>query len=194
MKKKSLLRRLWNCYLLYSTYSTVNAFIKARGTGKENDRHLIGKAIDRMAGYDIEPDDIIVIDDTELHVSYNPYYHLFINRLGCIAVIINGTTEVVIDAQFRKMSNNTQYAILCHEMGHRKNNHIVGITYMFDRIKAVIGGKVLSMELEADAYAVSIMGKVNVINALRELAAYSHGLSRKEFIYRIKAIQEGGEF
>lgn len=186
---KNLFKKAWKCYLLYSTYVTAKAFIKARGLGKEDDRHLIGKAIDRIAGYSIEPDNTVIIDNTELYVSYNPYLHLFINRVGSIALIINGTTEVYVDAQFRNMSRNTQNAILCHEMGHRKNAHNPGITYMFDRIKAVLNGKVLPMELEADAYAVSIIGKNNMISALKELATHTHGLTRKEFFYRVKAIE-----
>ena len=194
MKKNNLFKTLWKCYSMYSLYITAKAFVKARGLNKEDDRHLIGKAIDRLAGYTIDPDETIVIDDTELHISYNPYLQLFTGSLGGIAVIINDSTEVITDAQYRNMSKNTQYAILCHEMGHRKNNHTATLTYKLDRIKAILNGGVLPMELEADAYAVSIVGKKNMIMALVELAANLHGLSRKEVIYRIRAIKEGGEF
>lgn len=193
MKKKSLLKGLWKGYLVASSAYTVIQFIKCRGLKKEDDRHMIGKAIDRLAGYDVGHDDVIIIDDTELHVSYNPYMQLLTNSLGGIAVVLNGTTDVYTDTRFRSMSANTQKAILAHEMGHYKCNHVAGFTYSFNRIKAILNGQVLPMELEADAYACSIVGSVNMVNALKELIPYVHGIARKEVIYRIKAIIERGD-
>lgn len=187
--KKETLKKLYKGYVAISTLYTGYVFItKSRGTSKEDDRHLIGKAIDRIAGYDIDCDDIIMIDDTELHVSYNPYMHLLTNRLGSVALVIDGTDEVYVDNQYRNMSKDTQYAILCHELGHTKNNHKASVTYVFDRIKAVLNNKVLPMELEADAYAVSIIGKKRMVNALKEIATHLHGLSRKEVLLRIKEL------
>lgn len=192
MKKKSLLKRLWKWYVIASGVYTTVQFIKCRGLKKEDDRHMIGKAIDRLTGYDVEYDSIITIDDTDLHVSYNPYVQLLTNSLGGIAVVITGTTDVYTDARFRDMSADTQKAILAHEMGHYKCNHKPGLTYSFDRIKAILKGQVLPMELEADAYACSVVGSANVVNALKELIPYVHGAARKEVIYRIKAIKERG--
>lgn len=191
MKIKNIIKKTMQLYTIVSLAYTGYLFIKARGTGKEDDRHLLGKAIDRIGGYNIEPDNIVTIDDTELHVSYNPYIHLFTNSLGNIACIINGTTEVYTDIRFRNMNKPTQYAILCHEMGHKKCNHVAGLTYQFDRIKAIKQGKVLPMELEADAYAVSIVGAYSMIVSLKELKTYLKGIAAKEIDLRIKAIMEG---
>lgn len=192
-KKTNLVKKLWKGYLIVSTVYTGIAFLNCRGLGKEDDRHLIGKAIDRLAGYNKEPDRIIIIDDTEMHVSYNPYMQLFTNSLGGIAVVINGTTEVYTDIRFRGMSDATQYAILCHELGHYKHKHNGGITYAFDRLIAIKNKTVLPMELEADMYACSIVGKRAMISALLELKSYLKGYSSKEIELRIKAIMKGGE-
>ena len=186
---KKVIKTLWRMYCWISTILTGYAFIKARGTGKEKDLTLIGKAIDRMQGYSVEADDVILIDDTELHVSYNPYMHLFTNSLGSIACIVTNSTDVYTDVRFRNMHAPTQYAILCHEMGHRKHNHKPGLTYQWDRIKANKQGRVLPMELEADEYAVSIVGYFSMITSLKELATYTKGLSRKEILLRIKYLE-----
>ena len=187
---KKTIKTLWKMYCWISTILTGYAFIKARGVGKEKDLTLIGKAIDRMQGYSVEADSVILINDTELHVSYNPYMHLFTNSLGCIACIITGTTDVYTDARFRNMNASTQYAILCHELGHRKLNHKPGLTYQWDRIKAIMHGRVLPMEIEADEYAVCFVGYYSMIKSLEELSQYTKGLSRKEIMLRIKHLKE----
>ena len=188
-KITKILKKVYKMYLTLSLAYTGYEFLKARGLGKEDDRHLIGKAIDRIYGYNVDADEIVMIDDTELHVSYNPYLHLFTNSIGSIACIVNGSTDVYTDARFRSMGKATQYAILCHEMGHEKCNHVAGLTYQFDRIKAVLKGKVLPMELEADEYAVSIVGAYSMAYSLRELATYTKGIAKKEIYLRVKHIE-----
>lgn len=186
--KKETLKKLYKGYVAISTLYTGYVFVKSRGISKEDDIHLIINAIDAISGDNIDCDDIIMIDDTELHVSYNPYVHLFSNKLGSVALVIDGTNEVYVDNQYRNMSKDTQYAILCHELGHINNSHKTSITYVFDRLKAVLNNEVLPMELEADAYAVSIIGKKRMIKALKELASHLHGFSRKEVLLRIKKL------
>lgn len=185
--KKAISNILKGCVVVSTIYTGVK-FMQCRGTGKEDDRHLIGKAIDRMTGYPVQHDDVITIDDTDMHVSYNPYMQLLTNTLGCVATVLTGTTEVYTDTQFRNMSKDTQYAILCHEMGHYKHKHTASITYQFDRIKAIAKGQVLAAELEADAYATNIVGSDAMIKALREMATIK-GVSKKEVALRIKAIR-----
>jgi hypothetical protein len=188
MAKKNVLKKVVKGYVLLSTIYTGAKFIQCRGLGKEDDRHMIGKAIDRMAGLSVEHDDVITIDDTEMHVSYNPYLQLFTNSLGGVAVVLKGTTEVYTDAQFRKMSKSTQRAILAHEMGHYKHKHNPGLTYQLDRLKSVMNNKVLKMELEADAYACGIVGPWQMIEALKELSTIK-GVSKKELKLRINYIK-----
>lgn len=188
MKKRKILKAIWKGYMLFSTIYTGIKFLQCRGLGKEDDRHLIGKAIDRMAGYDIDADQIITIDDSDLHVSYNPYMQLFTNSIGGVAVVLNGTTEVFTDDQFRKMSPSTQKAILAHEMGHYKCGHTPSITYQIDRIKAIMHNQVLPMELEADAYACKVVGAWEMIDALQELKTIK-GISKKEINLRINYIK-----
>lgn len=188
MKKNNTLKNLLKGYLVVSTIYTGVKFIQCRGTGKEDDRHMVGKAIDVIAGLDVESDNIITIDDTEMHVSYNPYLQLFTNTLGGVAIVLNGTTKVYTDAQYRKMSPTTQKAILAHELGHYKCGHMPGATYQWDRIKAIMSNHVLPMELEADAYACSVVGPCTMINALKELGTIK-GISKKELRLRINHIK-----
>lgn len=189
MKKRNVLKNLWKGYLLLSTIYTGVNFLQCRGLGKEDDRHLIGRAIDALTGYDVDYDDIIIIDDTELHVSYNPYMQLFTISIGSIAIVMG--TNVYTDAHFRSMSKSTQKAILAHEMGHYKCNHTpIPIIYTYDRLIHILKGKVLPMELEADTYAANVVGKENMIKALLELKQYFKGISAKEIDLRIKAIKE----
>lgn len=185
---KKAVKNILKGYVVVSTIYTGVKFMQCRGTGKEDDRHMIGKAIDRMTGYPVNHDNVITIDDTEMHVSYNPYMQLFTNSLGGVAMVINGTTEVYTDTHYRNMSTDTQRAILAHELGHYKHNHKAGTTYQLDRIKAIMNGRVLPMELEADAYACSIVGPNNYIKALKELATVK-GVSKKEIKLRIQAIR-----
>lgn len=188
MKTKDLLKKVAKGYTLFSFAYVGVKFLQCRGLGKEDDRHLIGRAIDALIGYDVDYDDIVMIDDTELHVSYNPYMHLFTNSIGGIAIVMG--TNVFTDVHFRNMSKSTQKAILAHEMGHYKCNHTPSITYTYDRLIHILKGKVLSMELEADAYAANVVGKENMIKALLELKQYLKGISAKEIDLRIKAIKE----
>ena len=188
MKKNNTFKKVLKAYQLFSLVYTGYVFASARGLGKEDDRHLIGKAIDRIGGYDIKPDKTVTIDDTEMYVSYNPYLQLFTGSLGGIAVVLNGTTNVYTDNHFRNMSKDTQYAVLCHEMGHYKLEHKPDATYKFDRIKTIyLDNSVLDIELEADEYAATIVGPNTMIIALCDLSRI-HGISKKELILRIRNI------
>lgn len=189
MKKRNVLKDLWKGYTLFSFAYVGVKFLQCRGLGKEDDRHLIGRAIDALTGYDVDYDDIIMIDDTELHVSYNPYMQLFTNSIGSTAIVMGA--NVYTDVHFRNMSKSTQRAILAHEMGHYKCNHTpIPIIYTHDRLIHILKGKVLPMELEADTYAANVVGKENMIKALLELKQYLKGISAKEIDLRIKAIKE----
>lgn len=189
--KRTIVKKLLIAYQVFGATVFCIEFMKSRGFKKENDKKLFVDAINRINGETINDyDSIVTIDDTDLYVSYNPYMHLFANRIGSIAIILPDTTDVFTDNQFRSMSQKTQYAVLCHEIGHIKNKHAPSVTYMLERIVAIKKGKVLQMELEADEYAVSIVGKDAMIKALKELANYTHGLARKEMYLRIKYIKE----
>lgn len=183
-----VVKAVWKGYCWASTLYTGYVFLKARGTGKENDLELIGKAIDGLAGYSIDADDIVTIEDVDLHVSYNPYMQLLTNSLGGIACITG--TNVYIDNVFRNLSKEAQYAVLCHEIGHRKCNHQPDITYQFDRIKAIKQGTVLPMETEADEYGASVCGYRTMIKGLAEVARYTKGVTKKELILRINHLVE----
>ena len=177
-------------YLLASTLYDAYNFIQCRGLGKENDKQLLANVADRITGFEIDPDEIIKIKDDTLQVSYNPYMQVILRSMGGIACVINDTNEVYVDDRFRRMSKSTQYAILCHEMGHRHHGHTAGKGYAIKKIFNVMHGKVLDIELEADNYAASIVGIDAMIEALQEMCTYVHGLSRKEANLRIKHLEK----
>ena len=188
--KKGLLRKVLRVYAVLSTGYIAYEFIKCRGLGKENDMKLMEDATGRISGFIPEADNVVVINDNELHVSYNPYIQLLTNSMGSIACIINDTNEVYVDNRYRSMSASTQYAILCHEMGHRYHNHTANKWYAVNRIKYIACGKVLNMELEADEYAASIIGTNAMISALQELGTYLHGIAKKEINLRINHLRK----
>lgn len=188
--KKDLLRKVLRVYGALSTGYLAYEFIKCRGIGKENDKQLIENAAIRISGLVPKADDVVIINDNELHVSYNPYLQLFTNTMGSIACIINDTNEVYVDNRYRSMSKSTQYAILCHEMGHKYHNHTVNKWYAVNRIKHAVCGQVLNIELEADAYAASIVGTNAMISALQELNTYLHGIAKKEVNLRINHLRK----
>jgi hypothetical protein len=188
MKKNNSLLKAIKGYLLMSTIYTGIKFLQCRGLGKENDKLLISNAIERMTGFGIEADSIVTIDDTDLHVSYNPYFQLLTNSLGGVAAMIPGTTEVFTDAQFRRMSLSTQMAILAHELGHFKCQHKVDLLYSIKRPMAIMRGRVLKVELEADEYACNIVGSQIMISALEEMKKIP-GISKKELNLRIRYIK-----
>lgn len=188
MKKKNSLSKVIRRYLLTSTIYTGVKFLQCRGLGKEDDKRLIENAIDAIMGFDVDPDMVITIDDTDLHVSYNPYFQLFTISLGGIASVIPGTTKIFTDAQFRSMSPDTQKAILAHELGHYKCQHAVDLLYPFKRIAAIACGSVARVELEADEYACSVVGSQIMIKALEEMKKIPD-ISKKELNLRIKYIK-----
>lgn len=203
MKK---LTKLYVGYLSTSTFYICAKFAKSRGLGKENDRLLIDNALDAMVGdYDATKDKIINIDDTKFSIAYNPYVHLFTLQTGSIASI-NGTM-IIVDNVFRKLSKRTQYFVLMHEIGHYHYNHRPEnyLLYFANRFKAIVSGKVLDMELEADSFAVEYfitkycekygwneLNRQRAIkiasNCLLELAKHSSGLTRKELKLRAHLI------
>ena len=192
--KKGIVRRIVLAYGAVSTIATAYSFIKARGLGHENDRILILKAMDRMRGDNIPADKTFrfktATDDIELKVSYNPYIHLFANRLGSTAMVTPKTGEVFVDNTFRKMDDPIQRAFLAHELGHIVLRHSAGATYMLDRLKATyVDRKVLSIELEADEYAATIVSPWVMIAALKELGEQPFA-SKREILLRMKNINK----
>ena len=191
MKKVvKVVAKIAKVYLLASTLYDAYNFIQCRGLGKENDKQLLANVADRITGFEIDPDEVIKIKDDTLNVSYNPYMQVILRSMGGIACVINDTNEVYVDNRFRRMSKSTQYAVLCHEMGHRHYGHVAKKGYAIKRIVNVMHGKVLKMELEADNYAASVIGINEMIEALQELCTYVHGLSRQEVKLRIKYLEK----
>lgn len=84
-----------------------------------------------------------------------------------------GNVIMVYDKNFAELSEDEQYAIACHEAGH--------IHYKHDwRVRK------LENELQADAYAVAIVGRDTMLSTLNKIL--SRKKRDKELVARINAI------
>jgi len=97
--------------------------------------------------------------------------------------LTNGEQFIAVDDDFLKLSPETQEAIVYHEEAHLVLKHRSSLRR---RILASLFGKVYANEVEADAYAVSKVGKGRMIHALQELYSV---YPNKEIKRRIKIIQ-----
>lgn len=85
----------------------------------------------------------------------------------------HGNVVMVYDKNFAELSEDEQYAIACHEAGH--------IYYKHDwRVRK------LENELQADAYAVTIVGRDTMLSTLNKILARKR--RDKELVARINAI------
>lgn len=92
------------------------------------------------------------------------------------SVELNGKIYNVIctDNLFNCFDTNTQEFVINHEIGHHKHNHIkkiieMGLNDNKEYIKNRLHGDGILMEYEADAYAVSRMGKKAAEDGIRNL-------------------------
>lgn len=87
-----------------------------------------------------------------------------------------GNIVMVYDKNFKELDEDEQYAIVCHEAGH--------LYYKHDwRVRR------LENELQADAYAVAIVGRDTMLSTLNKIL--SRKKRDKEIVARINAI--GGD-
>jgi Zn-dependent protease with chaperone function len=84
-----------------------------------------------------------------------------------------GNVVMVYDKNFAELTEEEQYAVACHEAGH--------LYYKHDwRVRK------LENELQADAYAVAIVGKSTMLSTLNKILARKR--RDKELVARINAI------
>lgn len=84
-----------------------------------------------------------------------------------------GNVVMVYDKNFAELSEDEQYAIVCHEAGHMHYKHDWRV-------------RKLENELQADAYAVAIVGRETMLSTLNKIL--SRKRRDKELIARINAI------
>ena len=180
---KKAIKVIIKAYPVFDLVRTAYVMIKSRGKNVD-DKVLIEQACEMMVGICPVNTEEVKVGDETLHCVFNPYFLLFIGRLGCSAIVFPENKLVVYDNTFRKLSQESKIAILAHELGHIKKNHKAGISYMLKRKAYVLIDKIMPMELEADRYAVSIVGKERFIEALTSVS------TGKEVRLRVKAIRE----
>lgn len=121
--------------------------------------------------------DICIYDepcDEYLHSQHILYTGVTKVQFGEMSVYM-----IVVDSDFLKLDENVRNYLLYHEIGHIKNNHLnmtkekAKRTILLRRL-----GILPKMEIEADCYAASVIGKSNTINALKTLMRNNNKRSR----------------
>ena len=84
-----------------------------------------------------------------------------------------GNVIMVYDKNFKELSEDEQYAIVCHEAGHMHYKHDWRV-------------RKLENELQADSYAVTIVGRETMLSTLNKILARKR--RDKELVARINAI------
>ena len=101
-----------------------------------------------------------------------------------------GKYQIFVDESFLSLDKDVQLAILAHEDGHIKLGHLenVGALNAYKRaIESLKGAQ--KIELEADAYAATVVGVDSMIKALEALMALDIPLNKREIDYRIKTLK-----
>lgn len=126
-----------------------------------------------------------------VNIYYNPYSMLLLGYPDGIAFTINlGSPSIIVGRKFFGMSKDAQEFTIAHELGHLYYRHVADFTYPAKRELKILKGEVLSIELEADAYAVKKIGRKRALNALYEISKATGGIARKEVMLRIEHINK----
>lgn len=166
------------------TIALVSICIKKRGhyKGQQSDWEMIQDASLAMYGqevYGIAPEKIVNVDGTEMYIIFNPYMMVVCSTN--IAMSVPNNNSVIVDADFMKLSEDTQTFIVAHEIGHLKNGHK---GKQFKRMFATEDS--LRIEYEADEYAMRVVGYDAAVKALKEVTSYVSYMARKEIHKRIR--------
>lgn len=105
-------------------------------------------------------------------------------QFAAILIYSTGEHEIYVDDAFIELSPETQQFVIEHERGHMVMKHKSDLK---KRRWATLTGKVYMDEIEADAYAVFVIGKEAVLNGLKELYEITHD---REIKRRIKLVSK----
>ena len=127
--------------------------------------------------------DIYINDDAVLvHTMIGKQYPAII-----IAEFANGTEGIVINHAYTELPEEIQIAGYEHEIGHSVHKHNKNLTWFQKARKSDV---YMKAEYEADAYAVSQVGKEAVIGLLTTIFK-APGTSKSELNKRLNAIHKG---
>ena len=153
--------------------------------------------IGRVVNTQTEDTAFCIVYDKNLYK--NRGYHL------CPIILENATLAIFVDDKDRDCLYNKQdvfLALATHEYGHYINGDltrtdITNQQIREDRLRCIKAGKVQEMELNADAFAVSCVGKNTFLRALDYLIVdrkkrndKAMPVAIKEFELRKKAVQK----
>ncbi len=113
-------------------------------------------------------------------------YEIMIMRYSDVLCSVNDMDSIRVNQQFMNLDENTQKFILYHELGHiyhghNKQSYEVNARNRRKRRLYAKFGLVPKEEIQADLYAVKMLGKENALKALNQSLK---SLKVKEFITR----------
>jgi hypothetical protein len=197
-KKNKVIEAVKKAYKVYCGINLVLTTIKTRGFGKLNDKELLENAAELITGMESSINPLASKD--EINVYFNPYYHILLCKMGCIAAYNPATKIIVVDNTFMNFSDTTKEFIIYHELGHKATEGIDAFTqlingfcYTITRPLYIIAGKVHPDELMADEYALRESGlyREEIIRSLKEIMNSGFDiLGTLEIMNRIKAIEK----
>ncbi|MCL1948234.1 MAG: hypothetical protein FWF59_00645 [Turicibacter sp.] len=105
---------------------------------------------------------------------------------------------IIVDDHFQNLSENAQRFVIAHEAGHIHHEHFKRqLTDNRERARLIKEGDVYLPEIEADAFAMGILGYWNSVWALEELSRYikctsgnKKSLTTRELDFRIRALKK----
>ena len=104
------------------------------------------------------------------------------------SVALTGPKFILIDDAFLALPENVRSFIINHEAGHLVLGHDGVKENALKRMLKIWMGKVMKIELEADAFAAERVGRDAAIEALTVMKS-GKGVSKSELNNRIKALQ-----
>lgn len=97
----------------------------------------------------------------------------FSDNSGFQIKLCGKTNKIRANQEFKKLDKHLQEAMVAHEQGHRYNNehkqNLNDIPNPFYRLGCLMRGEVDEAELNADKYALNLLGKQKYIYALNEI-------------------------
>lgn len=146
--------------------------IKAVGAKKED----FITHTDLMRGTYFGETKIWNVNGTNVYGVYSPITVAVSQALYASANYDAGNRIVMCyDKNFTELTEEEQYAIVCHEAGHLHYNHDFRV-------------RKLENEIAADGYAVAMVGKDTMISVLNKIMTKSQRSGRKELVARINAL------
>lgn len=166
---------------------------------KEQSEALLEEALMNMGtpymtkGIAVKDPFIVPINNIEctVYTLFNPYA-VMLHGYKCATCVTDTVNQIVIlvDDSYMKLTKGARDFVQWHELGHIEQNHVFNKRSPLKRLINILRGITEDNEINADKYALSMMGNYKSFSALMELSFLCRGLARKELRRRAKIIKD----